>query len=332
VLLAVMPWNFPFWQVFRAVAPAVMAGNAVLLKHASNVPGCSLAIEAIFREAGAPEGLFASLLIPPRAAEDLLDRAEISALTLTGSEAAGIALGRRAGGAIKKSVMELGGSDAFIVLADADPEAVAVQAAAARIINNGQSCIAAKRFIVEQPIAERFESAFIERMAALKIGDPLDRATEVGPLARGDLRDELHGQVERSVRMGAKLGTGGAPLPGNGFFYPPTVLTGVEPGMPAFDEETFGPVAAVTRARDAEHAIALANHSRYGLGASIWTRDPARGEALTRDIEAGAVFVNGMVRSDPRLPFGGVKRSGYGRELSAAGITEFVNLKTVWVK
>jgi succinate-semialdehyde dehydrogenase/glutarate-semialdehyde dehydrogenase len=332
VLLAVMPWNFPYWQVFRAAAPALMAGNVVVLKHASNVPGCGLAIESIFREAGAPEGLFAALLIPGAAAEDLVDRHEIGAVTLTGSEAAGAALGRRAGGALKKAVMELGGSDAFIVLADADPEAVAVQAVAARVLNNGQSCIAAKRFIVEQPIAERFEAAFAARAAALRIGDPLDPATELGPLARADLRDDLHDQVERSLRAGAALRGGGMPRPGPGFFYPATVLTGVEPGMPAFDEETFGPVAALIRAGDAAHAVELANRSPYGLGSSVWTGDPARGEALARELEAGAVFVNGIVKSDPRLPFGGIKRSGYGRELSAAGIREFVNLKTVWVK
>jgi succinate-semialdehyde dehydrogenase / glutarate-semialdehyde dehydrogenase len=332
VLLAVMPWNFPFWQVFRAAAPALMAGNVVLLKHASNVPGCALAIERVFREAGAPEGAFTTLLIGPQAAADLVDRAEIAAVTLTGSEGAGIALARRAGGAIKKSVMELGGSDPFVVLADADAEAVAIEACAARIINNGQSCIAAKRFIVESPIADRFEAAFAAAMRNLTIGDPLDRANRVGPLARADLAETLDVQVRASVRSGARLAAGGERPKGIGFFYAPTVLTAVEPGMVAFDEETFGPVAAVTRARDAEHAVELANHSRFGLGASLWTRDLERAERLAGEIEAGAVFINGMVKSDPRLPFGGVKKSGYGRELSWVGIREFVNVKSVWMK
>ena len=331
-VLAVMPWNFPLWQVFRAAVPALMAGNVVVLKHASNVPGCALAIEAVFAKAGFPAGAFTTLLVPAARAEALVDHEAIRAVTLTGSEEAGRTIAARAGAALKKTVLELGGSDPFVVLADADPDAVALQAVIARVQNNGQSCIAAKRFIVEAPVAERFEQAFARRMAALVVGDPLDRATDVGPLARDDLRDTLDRQVRDSVAAGARLLTGGARRPGPGYFYAPTVLAGVTPGMVAFDEETFGPVAAVTRATDASEAIALANRSRFGLGASIWTGDPARGETLARDVEAGLVFVNGIVKSDPRLPFGGVKASGHGRELSAVGIREFVNVKTVWVR
>ncbi|MFH0982563.1 MAG: NAD-dependent succinate-semialdehyde dehydrogenase [Planctomycetota bacterium] len=331
-VLAVMPWNFPYWQVFRFAAPAIMAGNVGMLKHASNVPGCALAIERVFRDAGAPEGVFTTLLVPSRAVPDLIKSPVIRAVTLTGSEPAGAAVAAQAGAALKKTVLELGGSDPFVVLADADPEAAAESAALARTINSGQSCIAAKRFIVEHSIAERFEYALADRLAGLKIGDPLDRATRVGPLARSDLVDELHDQVQRSLRAGAKLLTGGHRLERKGYFYAPTVLVGVEPGMPVFDEETFGPVAAVIRARDTDHAIELANRSDFGLGASLWTADAERGQALASEIEAGAVFVNGIVKSDPRLPFGGIKRSGYGRELSAFGIREFVNVKTVWSK
>ena len=331
-ILAVMPWNFPFWQVFRAAAPALMAGNVIALKHASNVPGCSLAIERLFREAGLPEGGFTALLVTAHVAESLVDHAAIRAVTLTGSENAGISLAGRAGRALKKIVLELGGSDAFIVLADADPSAVAAEAVNARLINNGQSCIAAKRFIVEAPLAERFEWALAHGMARRKMGDPLDRSAEIGPLARADLVDELDRQVRVSIERGARLVTGGTRPTRPGFFYPPTVLANVEPGMPVFDEETFGPVAAVVRARDARHAVELANHSRFGLGASVWTADPARGEALAAELEAGSVFVNGAVKSDPRLPFGGVKRSGFGRELAAAGTREFVNIKTVWIR
>ena len=331
-VLAVMPWNFPLWQALRAAIPAVMAGNVVVLKHASNVPGCAVAIEELFTGSGFPAGVFTTLLLPSARAEALVDHQAIRAVTLTGSEPAGRALAARAGAALKKTVLELGGSDPFVVLADADPDAVAAQAVAARVQNNGQSCIAAKRFIVEAPVAERFERAFAERMAALKMGDPLDRANEVGPLARDDLRDTLDRQVRDSVAAGARLLAGGARRPGPGYYYAPTVLAGVVPGMVAFDEETFGPVAAVTRARDVDEALALANRSRFGLGASVWTGDPARGEALAASIDAGLVFVNGIVKSDPRLPFGGVKASGYGRELSAAGIREFVNIKTVWVR
>ena len=332
LVLAVMPWNFPFWQAIRCAAPALAAGNAVLLKHASNVPGCALALEEVFQAAGFPDGVFTTLLVPARAVEGLIRHPEVRAVSLTGSEEAGVQVAAQAGAALKKTVLELGGSDPFIVLADADPEAAAVAAAAARTINNGESCIAAKRFLVEEPIAERFEVALAARMSSLRVGDPSTRETEVGPLAREDLIATLQAQVDRSVAAGARLLTGGRRLERAGFFYAPTVLARVSPGMAAFDEETFGPVAAVTRARDAEEALELANRSRFGLGASVWTGDPRRGEALAARLEAGSVFVNGAVKSDPRLPFGGVKHSGYGRELSEAGIREFVNLKTVWVR
>jgi acyl-CoA reductase-like NAD-dependent aldehyde dehydrogenase len=331
VVLAVMPWNFPFWQVIRCAAPAIAAGNAVVLKHAANVPGCALALESAFREAGLPAGLFQALLVPSAAMAPIVTDPRIAAVSLTGSEAAGRRIGEQAGGRLRKAVMELGGSDAFIVLADADPVAVAAKAVAARVQNNGQSCIAAKRFIVEEPVAERFEAALVARLSALRVGDPLDRATDVGPLARPDLVDELERQVECSIAAGAALRCGGRRRPGPGCFFPPTVLVGVSPGMAAFDEETFGPVAAITRARDADHAVVLANRSRYGLGASVWTGDPERGHALAPRLEAGAVFVNEIVKSDPRVPFGGIKDSGYGRELAAFGLREFVNVKTVWV-
>jgi len=332
LVLAIMPWNFPFWQVIRAAVPALAAGNGVVLKHASNVPGCARALERVFADAWFPTGLFTSLVIPGAAAEALVDDPRIAAVTLTGSEPAGRAVAARAGAALKKTVLELGGSDPFLVLADADLDLVVREAVRARLQNNGQSCIAAKRFIVEEPIADAFERAFADAMSRVVVGDPIDRATEVGPLARADLVDALERQVQESVAAGATLATGGKRIARPGFFYAPTVLTQVSPGMPAFDEETFGPLATVTRARDAEHALALANQSGFGLGASVWTGDPQRGETLAARIEAGAVFVNGMVRSDPRLPFGGVKRSGYGRELSAFGIREFTNLKTVWVE
>jgi len=329
-VLAVMPWNFPFWQVFRFAAPALMAGNVGLLKHASNVTGCALAIEEVFTRAGFPDGCFQSLLIPSSQVAEVIRHPGIQAATLTGSEPAGASVASLAGRMLKKTVMELGGSDPFLVLRDADVPWAARWAAVARCINNGQSCIAAKRFIVEREIADRFEKCMVEEMEKLAVGDPLNRETDVGPLARGDLRDELHGQVVRSVREGAVLKTGGRPVGDRGYYYAPTVLSGVEPGMAAFDEETFGPVAAVVRADDADHAVALANRSEFGLGASLWTGNMERGLELAPRIEAGAVFVNGIVKSDPRLPFGGVKRSGYGRELGAFGIREFVNIKTVW--
>ncbi len=332
LVLAVMPWNFPLWQVFRCAAPALAAGNGVVLKHASNVPGCALAIESVFEASGLPPGLFTTLLVPSSAVPSLIAHPAIAAVSLTGSEAAGAAVAAAAGMSIKKTVLELGGSDPFIVLADADPERVAEHTVVARTLNNGQSCIAAKRFIVEAKVAARFERAMIRRMSDLVMGDPADRAVQIGPLARGDLREELHALVSDSIAGGAALRLGGRIPEGPGFFYPPTVLAGVAPGMPAFDEETFGPVAALTAARDADDAIALANRSRFGLGASVWTADPARGEALAAEIEAGAVFVNGIVKSDPRLPFGGIKRSGFGRELAVHGIREFVNAKTVWVR
>jgi succinate-semialdehyde dehydrogenase / glutarate-semialdehyde dehydrogenase len=331
-VLAIMPWNFPFWQHFRFAAPALMAGNVGLLKHAANVPGSALAIEEVFRDAGFPEGCMTTLLVPSTRVKGLISHPAVRAVTLTGSDRAGMEVAAEAGRCLKKTVLELGGSDPFIVLADADPAEVARQAARARTINSGQSCIAAKRFIVEGEIADRFEEEFVRRMEELKVGDPMDRSIEVGPMARQDLLDDLDGQVKRTVEAGAQLRTGGHRLDGEGWFYAPTVLTGVEPGMPAFDEETFGPVAAVIRARDAEHAVELANRSQFGLGASVWTGDPARGEALAADIDAGCVFINGIVKSDPRLPFGGVKHSGYGRELAEVGIREFVNIKTVWVK
>ncbi len=334
-VLAVMPWNFPFWQVFRFAAPALMAGNVGLLKHAGNVPGTALAIEEVFRDAGFPEGVFTTLLVPSSRVADLIRHPAVKAVTLTGSEKAGMEVAAEAGRHLKKTVLELGGSDPFIVLADADPVSIAdiaKQAAKARTINSGQSCIAAKRFIVEEPIADRFEEEMVKALEALKVGDPLDRATEVGPMAREDLLGDLDDQVRRSVEAGAELRTGGHRVEGKGWFYEPTLLSGVKPGMPAFDEETFGPVAAVIRAKDTDKAIELANRSRFGLGASVWTSDPARAEALAAQIEAGSVFVNGIVKSDPRLPFGGIKSSGYGRELSDVGIREFVNIKTVWVK
>ncbi|HKI04234.1 MAG TPA: NAD-dependent succinate-semialdehyde dehydrogenase [Thermoanaerobaculia bacterium] len=331
-VLAIMPWNFPFWQFFRFAAPTLMAGNVALLKHAANVPGTALAIEAAFREAGFPEGVVTTLLVSSERVKGLIGDPAVRAVTLTGSDRAGMEVAAEAGRRLKKTVLELGGSDPFIVLADADPSEAARQAARARTVNSGQSCIAAKRFIVEEEIAGRFEDEFVQAMEGLAVGDPMDRAIEVGPLARQDLLDSLDDQVRRTVDAGARLRTGGQRLPRDGWFYPPTVLTGVEPGMAAFDEETFGPVAAVIRARDTAHAVELANRSNFGLGASIWTGDASRGEHLAAEIDAGMVFVNGAVKSDPRLPFGGIKHSGYGRELSEVGIREFVNTKTVWIK
>ncbi len=330
-VLAVMPWNFPLWQVFRFAAPALMAGNVGLLKHASNVPGCALVIEEVFREAGFPKGAFQTLLVGSKAVEAVVRHPAVTAVTLTGSDPAGRSVAAAAGAALKKTVLELGGSDPFVVLRDADVAKAARTAAQARCINNGQSCIAAKRFIVEAPIFEAFEREFVKAMSGLTVGDPADRKTEVGPLARQDLMEDLHDQVYRSLKAGAQLKCGGKRLPVRGFFYPPTVLSRVEPGMAAFEEETFGPVAALALAEDADHALALANASPFGLGACLWTADLALAGRLAAEIESGSVFVNGMVKSDPRLPFGGVKLSGYGRELSAFGIREFVNIKTVWM-
>jgi succinate-semialdehyde dehydrogenase/glutarate-semialdehyde dehydrogenase len=331
-ILAVMPWNFPFWQVFRAAAPALMAGNTIALKHASNVPQCAQAIDAIFHKAGFPLGVFRNLRISAAQAERLVADPRIHAVTLTGSEAAGRRIAAAAGAALKKSVLELGGSDAFIVLPDADLEHTVEAAVGARFQNTGQSCIAGKRFILAGNIADEFVARFSEKIGALKIGDPRDEATRVGPLARADLREQLHQQVQASVKAGATAVRGAAPLPGKGFFYAPTLLDHVQPRMRAFDEELFGPAAAVVRARDEDEAVRLANDSRFGLGGSVWTADTARGEAVARALECGCAFVNGIVKSDPRLPFGGVKSSGYGRELSVEGIREFVNVKTVWIK
>jgi succinate-semialdehyde dehydrogenase / glutarate-semialdehyde dehydrogenase len=330
-VLAIMPWNFPFWQVFRFAAPALMAGNAGILKHASNVPRCALQIEEIFRAAGFPENLFRAVLAAPDKVPIMIADPRIRAATLTGSDAAGSKVGEQAGREIKKTVLELGGSDPFIVLEDADVGKAAKIAADSRLVNSGQSCIAAKRFVVVEKIAAEFLERFVAEMRSRRMGDPLDRATEIGPLARPDLRESLQRQVDESVRRGAKLLLGGRMPEGPGAFYPPTVLSAVEKGMPAFDEETFGPVAAVISARDEGDAVCLANHSNFGLGASLWTEDRRRAERIVRDIDAGCVFVNGLVKSDPRLPFGGVKRAGYGRELAEYGIREFVNIKSVWM-
>ena len=331
IVLAVMPWNFPFWQVFRFAAPALMAGNAGLLKHASNVPGCALAIEEVFRLAGFPEGLFKTLLISAGKVDRVIRHPHVKAVTLTGSEPAGIQVAATAGAELKKVVLELGGSDAYIVLEDADLPACLATGVTARMLNTGQSCIAAKRFIVVEPLVEEFEQQFSRMMSELKVGDPLQESTQVGPMARTDLVDEIHAQVKRSIERGARLLCGGKRPDGPGTFYPPTVLAGVKKGMPVYDEETFGPVAAVISVRDMEAAVAVANDSRFGLGGSVWTRDVEKGEAVARQIETGSMFVNGMTKSDPRLPFGGIKKSGYGRELSSFGIREFVNIKTIWI-
>jgi succinate-semialdehyde dehydrogenase/glutarate-semialdehyde dehydrogenase len=332
-ILAVMPWNFPLWQVYRFAAPALMAGNVALLKHASNVSGCALAIEQIFRGAGTPEGVFRTLILPSRRMAGVIDSADIAAVTLTGSTPAGRAVASTAGAALKKTVLELGGSDPYVILEDADLEGAAETCAAARLINGGQSCIAAKRFVVVDSVRPPIETLLVERMRARRMGNPLDEATEVGPQARADLRDELHAQVLGSIRLGARLLLGGHVPPRPGAFYPPTVLAGVRKGMPVFDEETFGPVAAIVPVRDEDEAVEAANDSRFGLGAAVFTRDVARGERLAAErIQAGSCFVNASVRSDPRLPFGGIKDSGYGRELSAFGIREFVNVKTVYIR
>jgi succinate-semialdehyde dehydrogenase/glutarate-semialdehyde dehydrogenase len=331
VVLAIMPWNFPFWQVIRFAAPALMAGNGAVLKHASNVPRSALAIEEVFSTAGLPKGLFRTLLVPGSETTRLIADPRIAAVTLTGSSVVGEQVASAAGKVLKKQVLELGGSDPFIVLADADLDAAAATAVRARNQNNGQSCIAAKRFIVEEPAADQFTQTFAAAVKALNVGDPMRRETNIGPLARGDLRDSLADQVERSVARGAHPVVGGTPLDGRGYFYAPTVLDGVNLDMPAFREETFGPVAAVIRARDPDDAIRIANDTEYGLGANLWTGDIARAKDLARRIEAGNVFINSMVASDPRLPFGGVKRSGYGRELGSYGIKEFTNIQTVWI-
>ncbi len=330
-VLAIMPWNFPFWQVFRFAAPNLMAGNVGVLKHAPNVSGCALAIEKLFLDAGFPEGVFTTLLVDTHAVRSIIEHPAVCAVTLTGSERAGRIVAAEAGGALKKTVLELGGSDPFIILADADVSAVATAAAAARCINSGQSCIAAKRFIVEEKIADEFEAQFALAMAEMKVGDPMQRETQIGPLARKDLVEHLADQVTRSVKAGARVVVGGHQRD-TGYFYAPAVLADVRPGSPVFDEETFGPVAAVVRAADDHDLLWLANLSRYGLGASVWGKDLDRAQRFAARLETGSVFINGPVKSDPRLPFGGIKNSGYGRELSLLGIREFVNAKTVWMK
>jgi succinate-semialdehyde dehydrogenase/glutarate-semialdehyde dehydrogenase len=330
-VLAIMPWNFPLWQVIRFAAPTLMTGNVAILKHAPNVCGTALALEQLFSDAGFPPGIFTTLLIDTPAVEKIIRDPLVSAVTLTGSERAGRAVAAIAGSALKKTVLELGGSDPFIVLSDADISAAAAAAAAARCVNSGQSCIAAKRFIVESSIGDEFEAAFAIEMAGITVGDPTKRSIQVGPLARKDLLDKLTGQVARSVDAGARVIVGGHHAD-RGYFYPPAVLTEVTPGMAVFDEETFGPVAAVARAATRQDLVRLANATSYGLGASIWTNNPGRAERLIPLLNAGAVFINGPVKSDPRLPFGGTKSSGYGRELSTAGIHEFVNVKTVWIR
>src|ERR1700674_5098172 len=332
IVLAVMPWNFPFWQVFRFAAPGLMAGNAAVLKHASNVPGCAIAIEGVFRRAGFPANLFRTLMIGSRQVESVIEHPHVRAVTLTGSGSAGKAVARKAGELLKKTVLELGGSDPYLVLEDADLELAAAVCTKGRLVNSGQSCIAAKRFIVVEKVRREFEHLFVKRMSAVKMGDPLSEETEVGPQARHDLRDALHRQVEDSVAKGARSLLGGTIPDNRGAYYPPTVLTDVGKGMAAYEEELFGPVAAVIPVNDEEAAIATANDSVFGLGACVLTRDMARGERIAAErIDSGCVFVNEAVRSDARLPFGGVKESGYGRELSAFGIKEFVNIKTVYV-
>jgi len=331
VVLALMPWNFPYWQVFRFAAPALMAGNTIVLKHASNVSLTALKLERIFQECGLPEGAFRTVLVPGTETRRIIEDPRIAAVTLTGSDAAGVSVASTSGQVLKKTVLELGGSDAFIVLEDADLDAAAQMAVRARYQNTGQSCIAAKRFIVVEPVADAFEQKFVEAAAKLRVGDPLDRETQVGPMARGDLRDALEKQVQESLKMGARAVLGGKPLARKGYFFEPSIVTNVTPEMPLFREETFGPVAAVIRARDTEEAVELANDSNFGLGGNLWTSNIERARSLARHLESGGVFINGMTASDPRLPFGGIKHSGYGRELSSFGIREFVNIQTVWI-
>jgi len=333
IVLAVMPWNFPFWQVFRFAAPNLMAGNAGVLKHASNVPGCALAIEEVFRDAGFPENVFRTLMIGSNLVEDVIRHPLVRAVTLTGSTAAGRAVAQAAGHTLKKSVLELGGSDPYVILSDADLDAAAETCVNSRLINSGQSCIAAKRFVVVQSVRDAFEKKFVKRMEAKRMGDPHAEDSDIGPQARHDLRDDLHRQVLESVEKGARCLTGGRIPDMKGAYYPPTVLTDVRKGMPAFDDELFGPVAAIIPVANEEEAIRVANDSVFGLGAAVFTNEVERGRRIAREsLEAGACFVNAFVKSDPRLPFGGIKESGYGRELGPHGIREFVNAKTVWVK
>jgi succinate-semialdehyde dehydrogenase/glutarate-semialdehyde dehydrogenase len=331
-VLAVMPWNFPFWQVFRFAAPALMAGNVGLLKHASNVPQCALAIEDIFRRAGFPEGAFQALLIGPDRVNRIIADRRIVAVTLTGSVGAGSSVAAAAGKEIKKCVLELGGSDPFIVMPSADFDKAVETAVQARVINNGQSCIAAKRFIVHQEIADQFEKKFVARMASLKVGDPMDAHTDVGPLATADLLKGLEAQVKKTVEMGARSLLGGKRIDRKGNFFAPTVLTDIPKGSPAYEDELFGPVASIYRAKDMSEAIEIANNSIFGLGACAWTNDAAERDLFINEIESGLAFINGMVASDPRIPFGGVKHSGFGRELSYHGIREFVNVKSVSIQ
>jgi succinate-semialdehyde dehydrogenase/glutarate-semialdehyde dehydrogenase len=330
-VLAIMPWNFPFWQVFRFAAPALMAGNVGILKHAANVPQCALAIEQLFCRAGFDEGIFQTLLIEANQVEKLIVDPRIKAVTLTGSEKAGSAVASVAAREIKKSVLELGGSDPFIVMPSADFGLAVSTAVKARTINTGQSCIAAKRFFIADEIYDNFLDKFVEQMRSLKVGDPLDETTEIGPLATEQILKGVDEQVQKSIAAGAKLLTGGNRIAGPGFFYEPTVLVDVPKESPAFREEVFGPVAAVFRVRDSAEAIEMANDHRYGLAASAWTNDPTEQELFASELESGMVFINAMSASDPRLPFGGVKRSGFGRELGAAGIREFMNAKTIWI-
>lgn len=333
VILAVMPWNFPFWQVLRFAAPTLTAGNAAILKHASNVPGCSLAIAELIRDAGFPDGLFSSVLVDNDGTGDIIDDPRIRAVSLTGSVGAGKSVAARAGAALKKCVLELGGSDPAIVLEDADLDLAVKECATSRFNNGGQSCIAAKRFIVVESVRDAFEAKLLEAMTAWEPGDPTDPDTQMGPMAREDLRDSVHEQVEQSISAGARLVTGGTIPDRPGAWYPPTLLTDVRPGMPAYDDELFGPVAAIISVADEAEAIRVANDTVFGLGASVYTTDDARGERIALEsVEAGNCFVNGLVKSDPRLPFGGIGESGYGRELSPLGILEFTNTKTVWIR
>jgi succinate-semialdehyde dehydrogenase/glutarate-semialdehyde dehydrogenase len=331
-VLAVMPWNFPFWQVFRFAAPALIAGNTALLKHASNVPQCALAIETVFVEAGFPAGVFRTLMIPSSRVEGVIRDPRVQAVTLTGSEPAGRQVAATAGAQLKKSLLELGGSDPFIVLEDADLELTVEQAVLSRFMNTGQSCIAAKRFIVVDAVAGAFIERFRTAVEALVVGDPLDDATQLGPMARFDLREVLHQQVVDSISQGAVAVTGCSPEGGDGSWYQASILDHVKPGVRAYNEELFGPVASIIRAADENEALRIANDTDFGLGGSVWTRDSARGERIARQLECGCAFVNGLVKSDPRLPFGGIKHSGYGRELSKLGIHEFVNAKTIWIR
>jgi acyl-CoA reductase-like NAD-dependent aldehyde dehydrogenase len=331
VILAVMPWNYPFWQVFRFAAPALMAGNTAILKHASNVPQCAFAIEEVFREAGFPSETFQTLLVPGSGVSRLVEHPVIAAATLTGSEQAGSQVASCAGHMIKKTVMELGGSDPFIVLPDADLEAAVQTGVRARYQNAGQSCIAAKRFIIAEPVFQEYQERFVAAVRNLRIGDPMDRSTQIGPMAREEFLKDLERQIRESVRKGARIIVGGGRLERKGYYFAPTVLTEVRSDMPAGSEELFGPVAAMIRVRNTEEAIQVANCTSFGLGSNVWTSDIERAKRLAKQIESGLVFINGMVASDPRLPFGGVKRSGYGRELSELGIREFVNTQTVWI-